>query len=205
MNKRKAGELLFGVVGDGAEEMGNHWVELNGFPSYEVNPDEGIRNRKTGKVLKGRNWLGYPKLTLMRDGKKHEKKIHRLVGEQFIPNPNRLPIINHKDNDRSNFSLSNLEWVDNSGNQLHRWATEKTNKNKKRYTMEYGLNKSAMRLMPRSKTNSTTLKYMKKGMSKAEALRAAKRAALDSEYKSVGMGPLRREINHHLPFNKVLW
>jgi len=206
---KKMGELMYGMTGESVKELGGKWVELNGFPSYEVNPDEGIRNKKTGKVLKGRNWLGYPKVTLMKNRKKHEKKIHRLVGEQFIPNPNKLPIINHKDNDRSNFSLSNLEWVDNSGNQLHRWATERTNKNKKRYTMEYSLSKGAMVLHPKSKGGLSTIQYMKKGMSRKEALRAAKKAAkeaaLESEYKSVGMGSLRRAVNRHLPFNQVLW
>jgi hypothetical protein len=34
------------------------WVEVNGFSGYEVHPDMGVRNSRTGKVLKGRTWMG---------------------------------------------------------------------------------------------------------------------------------------------------
>ena len=38
---KKASELLFGMASDSTKELGGKWVELNGFPSYEVSPDEG--------------------------------------------------------------------------------------------------------------------------------------------------------------------
>ncbi len=113
------------------------WVDVNEFPAYEIHPEEGIRRKGGLKSLKGRNWLGYPKVTLMRDGQKHEKRIHKLVGEHFVDNPNNLPIVNHKDSNRSNHAVRNLEWVDNSGNQLHRWKTQKEGLAKKKYSKEY--------------------------------------------------------------------
>lgn len=119
------------------------WKEVSGFPEYEVHPTKGVRRKNSSRTLKGRVWLGYPKITLMRDGKKHERRIHRLVGEHFIPNPDNLPILNHKDSDRSNHSVDNLEWVNNSGNQLHRWETQKKGLKKMKYKQEYGLNKVA--------------------------------------------------------------
>lgn len=119
------------------------WVKIKDFPNYEIHENEGIRSSKTQKGLKGRNWFGYPKVTLMRDGKKHEKRIHKLVGEHFIANPNNHPIVNHIDSDRSNHKKSNLEWVDNSGNQSHRWKTQKEGLKKMKYSREYGLEKVA--------------------------------------------------------------
>jgi len=121
------------IAGKGKDE----WQEVRDFKNYEIHPNDGIRNKGTGKKLKGRNWMGYPKVTLMKDGKKHERRIHKLVGEHFIPNPNNLPIVNHIDSDRSNHTKKNLEWTDNSGNQLHRWKTQKAGMKKAKYTAEY--------------------------------------------------------------------
>jgi len=115
----------------------NEWKEVRDFKSYEIHENLGIRNKVSGKTLKGRNWMGYPKVTLMKDGKKHERRIHKLVGEHFIDNPLNLPIVNHIDSDRSNHKKSNLEWVDNSGNQKHRWATQKAGLKKVKYSKEY--------------------------------------------------------------------
>lgn len=120
--------------------MDDGWVEVNGFPEYEVNPYHGIRRKGKESVLKARTWLGYPKVTLMKDGKKFEKRVHKIVAEHFIPNPDNKPIVNHKDSNRMNHSIDNLEWVDNSGNQLHRWKTQKEGLAKVKYEPEYGLN-----------------------------------------------------------------
>jgi hypothetical protein len=46
--------------------------------------------------------------------------IHRIVAEAFIPNPEGLPEVNHRDGDRSNNAISNLEWVTHRSNCLHR-------------------------------------------------------------------------------------
>ena len=45
--------------------------------------------------------------------------IHRLIALAFIPNPENLPQINHIDGNKLNNAIENLEWIDNSGNQLH--------------------------------------------------------------------------------------
>ena len=126
----------------------SEWKEVSGFEEYEVHPRLGIRRKGRDKILKGRTWIGYPKVTLMRDGKKHEVRVHRLVAEHFIPNPEGKPIVNHKDSNRSNFAVDNLEWVDNSGNQIHRWTTERNGMKKRRYEREYGLQKTSYEAIP---------------------------------------------------------
>ena len=54
--------------------------------------------------------LGYKMVSLCKDGKRTMYKVHRLVAIAFIPNPDNLPIINHKDENKSNNNVCNLEW-----------------------------------------------------------------------------------------------
>jgi len=114
----------------------NDWTTIKEFPNYQIHPQQGIRNSKTQKILKGRTWMGYPRVTLMNNGKKNEVKIHRLVAKYFVQNkdPRKLWVVNHKDGNRMNFSVNNLEWMDQSANMFDRWA----NKGKrKKYVPEY--------------------------------------------------------------------
>lgn len=114
------------------------WKEVESFPNYEISPVNGIRNKKTQKLIKGRNWVGYPKVTLMRDGKKHERRIHKLVAEHYVPKKNGLQtIVNHIDSDRSNYKAKNLEYMTQSENMLHRWRTDREGRKKKKYEKEY--------------------------------------------------------------------
>ena len=186
------------------------WVEVKGFPSYEIS-EKGVRRKGKEKTLKGRNWLGYPKLTLMLDGKKHEKRIHKLIGEHFIPNPNNLPIVNHLDSDRSNHAIKNLEWTDNSGNQLHRWKTQKEGMFKKKYEKEYDLSNTTLNSLDKAaamiRLNGKSLasnSKMGKGKAKALAKMLTPKKMREAEYKAAGMNPARRAINHMLPFNQVI-
>jgi len=62
---------------------------------------------------------GYENIQLCNDGKVKHHKIHRLIAQAFIPNPENKPCINHIDHNRSNNILSNLEWVTHRENLLH--------------------------------------------------------------------------------------
>ena len=53
---------------------------------------------------------GYPQITVGKNGDRTNYSVHRMVAEAFIPNPNNLPEVNHKDCDRTNNCVENLEW-----------------------------------------------------------------------------------------------
>jgi len=59
---------------------------------------------------------GYLQVGLTKDKKYKSYLIHRLVAEAFIPNPDNLPEVNHKDEDKTNNHVDNLEWCDSSYN-----------------------------------------------------------------------------------------
>ena len=93
---------------------------------YEISSDGYIKSLTRYKNIL-RPWVnkstGYPMVTLYGRGKSKKSSVHRLMAIHFIPNPSNLPQVNHKDNDRSNFSLHNLEWATDSENQRHSYLT----------------------------------------------------------------------------------
>lgn len=75
---------------------------------------------KTSKIMIGNtNNRGYYLVGLRKDGKRKMFLRHRLVAQAFIPNPNNLPQVNHIDGNKSNNTLKNLEWVNQSENEKH--------------------------------------------------------------------------------------
>lgn len=84
--------------------------------AYLVNSNGSIFNQKKGKYLKGvKGSNGYLHVTLCY-GKKEDCSVHRLVAEAFIPNPDNLPCVNHKDENKTNNAVENLEWCSYSYN-----------------------------------------------------------------------------------------
>jgi len=61
----------------------------------------------------------YQMVRLCKKGKTKNQKVHRLVAEAFIPNPDKKPQVNHIDGNKDNNCADNLEWCTNSENQLH--------------------------------------------------------------------------------------
>jgi hypothetical protein len=71
------------------------------------------------KVLKPVDYFGYQKVTLRHNNESQNYRIHRLVATAFIPNVKNKPFINHKDGNKKNNSVDNLEWVTNQENISH--------------------------------------------------------------------------------------
>jgi hypothetical protein len=64
---------------------------------------------------------GYLATDLYVNGVRHKKRVHRLVAEAFIPNPENKPEVNHRDGNKMNNEVANLEWVTKSENCWHAW------------------------------------------------------------------------------------
>ncbi len=100
------------------------WAKIKGYPSYEVSTDGSVRRiLKDGKVkyLKAcDNGNGYLRLNLYKDGTGKKCFLHRLVAEAFLTNRKRLPEVHHRDHDKSNNTLSNLQWVTSRENNRHK-------------------------------------------------------------------------------------
>ena len=93
--------------------------------------------RKEPYVMKGGcDSYGYHHVVLSIDGKKYTKKIHRLVANAFIPNPDNKPEVNHIDGNKFNNDVSNLEWVTTKENVEHAKNTGLRNKKKMRKLIE---------------------------------------------------------------------
>lgn len=78
---------------------------------YQISNTGKIKNKKTQKILSQINSKGgYITQMLCVDGKRITVRPHRLVAIYFIPNPNNYPIVNHKDMNKQNNNVNNLEW-----------------------------------------------------------------------------------------------
>ena len=100
------------------------WRNAPGHEGYQVSNEGNVKSLAKDVVYKdGRirhyeekllkpvaNYKGYLVVNLYKDGKKKLKKIHQLVAQAFIPNPLGLPEVNHKDEDKTNNRVENLEW-----------------------------------------------------------------------------------------------
>lgn len=64
---------------------------------------------------------GYQLVDIHHNGRGHTLQLHRIVAGMFIPNPDNLPTVNHKDGDKSNNRVSNLEWMSITDNVRHAW------------------------------------------------------------------------------------
>lgn len=86
-----------------------------------VTSTEKMTRFQKGRVLKqSDNGSGYLKVNIPINGKQASKRVNRLVAQTFIKNDDNLPQVNHKDCDRTNNDVSNLEWCDGFYNQQYR-------------------------------------------------------------------------------------
>lgn len=104
------------------------WKDIIGYENeYQINQFGEIRTLKDSPKLKKYDVLkpqiskrnGYVYQMLYKNGKEKLLRVHRLVAMAFLPNPNNLPQVNHKDGNKQNNSVDNLEWCEQSDNMKH--------------------------------------------------------------------------------------
>ena len=162
---------------------------IKGYESYLVTEDGDVWSTKRNKYLTKSYNNGYAKIIIKVNGVHHNKLVHRLVATTYIDNPNNKPQVNHKDGDKSNNNISNLEWCTQSENNIHAFKnglmkiTDKCIKNQKESVgikvinvvsgkiygsirmavMESGISRSAlMYRLNGNKFNDTNFKYLTK-------------------------------------------
>lgn len=95
------------------------WKEVEGYRNYFVS-NTGKAKRLDRILLQHTEKKGYTYVNLIRDDrKKGTQLLHRLVAKAFLPNPDNLPQVNHKDGDKTNNQALNLEWCTNAYNYQH--------------------------------------------------------------------------------------
>lgn len=98
------------------------WKSIKGYEGhYDISSNGRVRSFKHGVNILVINWKpnGYGFISLSLNGNLKYYHIHRLVAHAFIPNPENKPQVNHKDCNKSNNNLSNLEWMTGKENCLH--------------------------------------------------------------------------------------
>lgn len=87
------------------------WKRIRDY-DYEVSTEGRVKNMQTGKILKQyENHSGYLRVRLYKDKKGKYFRVHRLVAEAFIPNPNGFIEVDHLDKNRQNNHVDNLQWI----------------------------------------------------------------------------------------------
>ena len=94
--------------------MMEEWRVVPGYEGlYEVSNIGNVRNVRRNKLLRlQKTNNGYIRVVLSKNGIKTGFQVHRLIAQAFLPNPDNLPQINHKDEDKTNNNVTNLEWCD---------------------------------------------------------------------------------------------
>lgn len=117
------------------DEKEEIWKDIPGYEGlYKVSSFGRVRSFAESNPINRRNRIlkqyfdgkgNYLFVGLHRDGKVKLRNVHRLVAEVFIPNPDRLPQVNHKDECKTNNRVENLEWCSRSYNSRYGGSRER--------------------------------------------------------------------------------
>lgn len=122
------------------------WKDIEGFEGlYQVSNYGRIKSlharKGTGKlIMKPKNSRGYQVIKLAgRNGKKFFS-IHRLVAKTFMPNPHNLPCVNHKNENKADNRVENLEWCSVRYNNMFGTRTKRVKEKVAKPILQYDLN-----------------------------------------------------------------
>ena len=123
------------------------WRDIAGYEGlYKVSTEGNIKSIKRNKLLSlYTNHGGYKKVDLCKNNTRKHYSVHRLVAQAFIPNPDNLPQVNHKDEDKSNNCVSNLEWITHKDNCIYGTRLERMSKTRSKPIIQLSLDGTFIR------------------------------------------------------------
>ena len=101
----------------------NDWREVTDNNNYMVSDNGQVKGVDSDYNKAVRDCKGYLTVDLYKNGKRSTRRVHILVAEAFIPNPECKPEVNHRDGNKHNNRVDNLEWVTHKENCEHAWGT----------------------------------------------------------------------------------
>ena len=106
--------------------MLENWKQIEGFVNYEVSDQGRVKNTATNKFVKPYQDCGRMAVTLYANNKKFGRRLHRLVAEAFVPNPDHKEFVYNINCDTANCRANNLYWI--SGLECNSLATQQVNR-----------------------------------------------------------------------------
>lgn len=128
--------------------MVSNYGRVIGLPRVTICKNGQTRKCKSQIIKPTLTGHGYYKVSLQKNRKRYQKKVHRLVAEAFIPNPNNYSQVNHKDEDKTDNCVDNLEWCTNKYN--HNYGTRNIRQGE---TLKKQFNKKTEIYNPETKEN----------------------------------------------------
>lgn len=129
--------------------MNEIWKDIKDYPNYQISNFGNVKSLSNNfsrkeKILKHGKLKGYLFVQLSKNGKIKCYRVHRLVAEAFIPNPDNKPCIDHINTDRSDNRVCNLRWCSHKENMNNILTIDKMSKNahlKNKFGAEHPLSK----------------------------------------------------------------
>lgn len=161
--------------------------EIKDFPGYVITDNGKVISYKFKKPRVMKTWLqksGYENIKLCKENHTYHFLIHRLVAEAFIPNPNNLPEVNHKNKIRNDNRVENLEWCSRKENLYDSYSTLSQVRNFKECLL---INSETKEIIGHFKSISAAAKYASEnfGCSKSGMIRNYKSKGYEIKFNEV--------------------
>jgi len=93
---------------------------IKGYENYSVSNFGNVKNNKTDRILSQKIDKGYKRIQLYKDGISKDFRVHRLVCNAFLENPDNKPLVDHIDCNKQNNNINNLRWATASENEINK-------------------------------------------------------------------------------------